>query len=80
MLYVWYAVVHAEVPVAKEKLKLSLKAEEVGKRGFVFPFAPCWRLTIAETSSHSPSLRNHVLWSDEWIDRRLAHQCTRKVQ
>ena len=65
--------------VAKEKLKNYMKADEVGKRGFLFPFYPSWRFTLAEASTHSPSLRRSLLWSDEWIDRRCTVILIRKV-
>ena len=68
------------IAVANEKLRTYMKAEDVGKRGFLFPFAPSWRFTLAETSTHSPSLRRGVLWSDEWVDRRCGAIAVRKVR
>ncbi len=69
----------AVVSPVREKLKTYVGAEELGKRGFLFPFVPSWRFTLPESSSHSPSMRADVMWSDEWIDRRCATVLVRKV-
>lgn len=68
------------VSPVREKLRTYVSAGELGKRGFLFPFAPSWRFTVAEASTHSPSMRADALWSDEWIDRRCATILVRKVR
>ena len=55
------------------------KADEIGTRGFLFPFLPSWQFTHSEAVKHTPSSRADVPEGDEWAERRFVAALIRKV-